>query len=158
MLSLLSSLLLLLCPGHGDCVRGVAVLNAQQFLSCSNDTTIRHWSTIDGACLKIYYGHTNFVYAVVALPNGSDFVSCGEDRMLRVWRDGSLMQSIAHPTQSVWSACVLANGDIVTGARLTSSGVSLLLMLWMFNWTFTLYFVLFTCQIQNIALSAALHQ
>ena len=111
------SLMLLLQPGHGDCVRGVTVLNANQFLSCSNDTTIRHWSTADGTCLKIYYGHISFVYTVVALPNGTDFVSCGEDRMLRIWRGGSLSQSIAHPAQSVWSTCILSNGDIVTGAR-----------------------------------------
>jgi len=110
-------IILLLYLGHGDCVRGVAVLNAHQFLSCSNDTTIRHWSTADGACLKIYYGHISFVYAVVALPNGTDFISCGEDHMLRVWHGGTLSQSIAHPAQSVWSTCVLSNGDIVTGAR-----------------------------------------
>jgi len=103
--------------GHGDCVRGVAVINVNQFLSCSNDTTIRHWSTVDGACLKIYYGHISFVYAVVAFPNGVDFMSCGEDRMLRIWRKGELSQSLAHPAQSVWSTCVLSNGDIVTGAR-----------------------------------------
>jgi len=106
-----------MCAGHGDCVRGVAVLNVRQFLSCSNDTTIRHWSTSDGTCLKIYYGHISFVYAVVALPNGMDFVSCGEDRMLRIWRGGTLSQSVPHPAQSVWSTCVLSNGDIVTGAR-----------------------------------------
>jgi len=53
------------------------------------------------------------------MPNGIDFVSCGEDRTLRVWCGGSgdCVQTITHPAQSIWSVCVLSNGDVVTGAR-----------------------------------------
>ena len=39
-------------------------------------------------------------------------------------RQHECVQTIPHPTQSVWSVTTLANGDIVTGAReLTSSSV-----------------------------------
>ena len=97
-------------------MRGVAVLSAAEFLSCSNDATIRRWQT-SGACTHTYYGHTNFVYSLAVLPDGNNFVSGGEDRTLRVWKEGECVQTITHPTQSVWSVCVLPNGDIVTGSR-----------------------------------------
>jgi phospholipase A-2-activating protein len=35
--------------------------------------------------VKIFNGHTSFVYSVVALPNGEGAVSSGEDGTLRVW-------------------------------------------------------------------------
>ena len=102
--------------GHTDCVRGVAVLSATEFLSCSNDATVRKWLT-SGTCSHTFYGHTNFVYSLAVLPDGANFVSTGEDRTLRVWREGECVQTITHPAQSVWATCVLPNGDIVTGSR-----------------------------------------
>ena len=54
------------------------------------------------------------------MANGEDFVTCGEDRTLRVWHKGQCQQTIPHPTQSVWSVCVLDNNDIVTGSRFVS--------------------------------------
>lgn len=51
--------------GHKDCVRGLAVINPTQFLSCSNDATVIRWS-ISGELMATYYGHTNFIYGSVA--------------------------------------------------------------------------------------------
>lgn len=94
------------------------MLNNQEFISCSNDASLRRWS-VSGDCLQVYYGHENFIYSVAVLPNGQDFISGGEDRTMRVWKDGKCVQTIAHPTQSVWAVCVLpGNGDIVSAARL----------------------------------------
>ena len=45
------TMLLCVCfilSGHSDCVRGLAVVNAQEFLSCSNDSSIRRWSILAG--------------------------------------------------------------------------------------------------------------
>lgn len=103
--------------GHNDCVRGLAVLNSMQFLSCANDATIKQWLVSDGSCTHTYHGHDNYIYSLAIMPNGEDFVSSGEDRTLRVWRNGSCAQVITHPAQSVWTACVLPNGDIVSGSR-----------------------------------------
>jgi phospholipase A-2-activating protein len=97
-------------------VRGLAVIDDTSFLSCSNDATIRRWLTT-GDCVHVYYGHSNYVYSLALMPNGTDFVTSGEDRTLRVWRDGECAQTITHPTESVWCVTVLANGDIVSGAR-----------------------------------------
>lgn len=71
------------CKGHTDCVRDLAVLSKVDFLSCSNDATIRRWLTA-GECIHVYYGHTNFIYSMAVLPNGEDFVSAGEDRAIKV--------------------------------------------------------------------------
>lgn len=116
---MISSLTKIFSPsGHEDCIRGLAVLNNQEFISCSNDASLRRWS-VSGDCLQVYYGHENFIYSVAVLPNGQDFISGGEDRTMRVWRDGKCVQTIAHPAQSVWAVCVLpCNGDIVSAARL----------------------------------------
>jgi phospholipase A-2-activating protein len=84
--------------------------------------------------VKIFNGHTSFVYSVAALSNGEGAVSSGEDGTVRVWSrtypyryqdemlmipwtaDGALAQTITHPTISVWVVDVLPNGDIVSGA------------------------------------------
>ena len=102
-------------------MRGLAVTQNTEFLSCSNDATIRRW-LLSGDCLAEYYGHENFVYSISVLPNGQDFVSSGEDRTVRVWKNGECKQTINHPTLSIWSVCTLANGDIVSGARYVFRG------------------------------------
>ncbi|XP_067931333.1 phospholipase A-2-activating protein-like [Watersipora subatra] len=102
--------------GHDDCVRGFAVVNPREFLSCSNDSTVRKWS-LKGHILQVFYSHMNYVYSVAMMPGSmADFVSVGEDRSLKVWRNGDCVQTITHPATSVWSVCVLPTGDIVTGS------------------------------------------
>lgn len=56
-------------PGHEDCVRGLAVLNNLEFLSCSNDASIRRW-LVAGECVQVYYSHTNFIYSLAVFPDG----------------------------------------------------------------------------------------
>lgn len=97
-------------------MRGVAVVSEVQFLSASNDMTIRRW-LITGECLDTIHGHTNFIYSIALLADGEGFVSSGEDRTVRVWRGRECRQTITLPAQSVWSVCTLANGDIVAGSR-----------------------------------------
>uniref|UniRef100_A0A8C1EK34 Phospholipase A2-activating protein n=1 Tax=Cyprinus carpio carpio TaxID=630221 RepID=A0A8C1EK34_CYPCA len=100
---------------HEDCVRGLAVINEVEFLSCSNDASIRRWM-VTGECVQVYYSHTNYIYSLAVFPNGQDFISTGEDRTLRVWRKGECSQTIRLPAQSVWCCCILPDGDIAVGA------------------------------------------
>ncbi|XP_014785826.1 phospholipase A-2-activating protein [Octopus bimaculoides] len=100
--------------GHTDCVRDIAILDNNQFLSCSNDGTIRRW-LLSGECIHVYNGHSSFVYSLALLPNEDGFVTTGEDKTLRVWQNTSCVQTVLHPCNSVWSVCVLQNGDIITG-------------------------------------------
>ena len=50
-----------LYKGHTDCVRALAVVDANRFLSAANDATIKLWVT-GGECLSTFYGHTNYIY------------------------------------------------------------------------------------------------
>lgn len=110
--------------GHSDCVRGLAILNAEEFLSCANDNLIRRWSVLSRQCLQVYRGHTSFIYSVSVIPNtdGLQFVTSSEDRSVRIWKVASqsgdeIVQTIRLPAQSIWSTACLENGDIVTGSR-----------------------------------------
>jgi len=105
----------LILKGHTDAVRGLALISAEEFLSCSNDASVRRWNT-KGDCIGTYYGHENFIYSIHLLPNNKDWVTSGEDRTVRIWKNNEVCQTIYHPAISVWSVCSLANGDIVSGA------------------------------------------
>lgn len=54
--------------GHEDCVRGLAVISNTEFVSCSNDTSIRRW-LVTGECVQVYYSHTNYIYSLAVFPN-----------------------------------------------------------------------------------------
>ena len=75
--------------GHTDCIRGLAVLSPEEFLSCANDCTVKRW-TSEGQCTGTFHGHENYVYSMALMPNGVDFVTSGEDRTVRVWVNGEV--------------------------------------------------------------------
>jgi len=70
----------------------------------------------------------NFVYDIATLPDNSGFVTVSEDRSLKVWKGGDCVQTITHPTTSVWCVCVLSNGDIVTGSRYSLYSILVLML------------------------------
>ncbi|KAG7666091.1 DOA1 [[Candida] subhashii] len=102
--------------GHTDVVRKLLVLpGLKQFMSCSNDGTIRIWDLDSGKNLQTLVGHESFVYDLGILPNG-DIVSTGEDRTVRIWtNEGTIKQVITLPCISVWCVVVLNNGDFAVG-------------------------------------------
>lgn len=121
--------------GHDDCVRDIASNSAIEFLSCSNDATVRLWA-VTGECLRVYQGHTNFIYSIAIIPDTDKFATAGEDRCIKIWRlppenasncksimdeDDECLQTIPVPAQSIWSMACLSNGDIVSGS---SDGVA----------------------------------
>lgn len=90
-----------------------------EFLSCSNDCTIKRWDLNSAQCLQTYTGHTSFVYSV-AIISQDQFASVSEDRSLRLWSMNKTesKQTIRLPTGTVWSVCSLTNNDVVIGSRL----------------------------------------
>ncbi|XP_076758177.1 phospholipase A2 activator protein isoform X1 [Xylocopa sonorina] len=102
--------------GHTDCVRDISAISSNEFLSCANDATVRHWNASLGTCLGTYCGHENYIYSILALENGTSIFTCGEDRTLRIWNNTELSQTITLPTQSVWCLALLPTGDVVTGS------------------------------------------
>lgn len=104
--------------GHADCVRGLAATSGNEFLSCANDATLRHWNATVGTCLATFYGHSNYIYSVSVLPGAGvdSFVTSGEDHTVKIWERGECQQTLTLPAQSVWSVAYLQNGDIVAGS------------------------------------------
>lgn len=123
--------LLSIFEGHTDCVRGLAVINGQQFLSCSNDATIIMWS-INGDILNKFEGHENFIYSLCIIRQplrpGEDppknrpykIVSVSEDKTVRVWdKDSGCLQKVPIQASTLWSVAALDNGNFAVG---TSDG------------------------------------
>lgn len=117
--------------GHKDCVRGLAVINGQQFLSCSNDATVIMW-TMSGEILRTFEGHDNFIYDVAIVrepvkPNVDTpknrpykFVTVSEDKTVRVWdKDAGCLQKIPLQATTIWSVAAFDNGNFAAG---TSDG------------------------------------
>ncbi|CAF1237053.1 unnamed protein product [Rotaria sordida] len=102
--------------GHTSCVRSLAALNSKEFLSCSNDYTIKRWNLNSTQCLQTYEGHTNFVYSI-SIISSEKFASVSEDRSLRLWsiNTSETKQTIRLPSGTVWSVCSLTNHDVVVG-------------------------------------------
>ena len=89
------------------------------FLSCSNDYTIKRWNLNSVRCLQTYEGHTSFVYNITII-SPEQFASASEDRSIRVWsiNKSESIQTIRLPTPTTWCVCTLTNSDIVAGCRL----------------------------------------
>lgn len=102
--------------GHTDCVRGLSVMSSTQFLSCSNDSTVKRWE-IGGECLQTYYGHKNYVYSVDIFSDLEMFVTSGEDQTIKVWTfdNSNPVQTLPVPALSAWKVIVLLNGDLAVG-------------------------------------------
>lgn len=102
--------------GHTDCVRDIASIKHDEFLTCANDATVKHWNAVTGACLGTYYGHENYIYSISATLSGDLVVTSGEDKSIRVWKNGEVDQTIFLPVSSVWCVDLLPNRDIVAGS------------------------------------------
>lgn len=101
--------------GHNDVVRKLLVLpGGNQFVSASNDGTLKIWELTTGKVLQSLEGHTSFVYDVGVTSTG-DIVSTAEDRSVRIWRNGKTAQVITLPCLSAWCVSVLSNDDIAVG-------------------------------------------
>lgn len=99
--------------GHTDTVRGLAVISRSEFISTSNDATVRRWNS-SGDCLGTYHGQENIHR--ISLLDGSRWVTSGEDQFLRIWVDNEVVQTISLPAISV-SVAVLASGDIAAATN-----------------------------------------
>ncbi|KAF1743230.1 hypothetical protein MXB_2114, partial [Myxobolus squamalis] len=68
--------------GHEGPVRDLSVIRGRdEFLSCSNDCSIRLWNLNSAECISVLKGHTNFIYTFSMFPDDSySFVSAGEEK------------------------------------------------------------------------------
>lgn len=102
---------------HTDCVRDLKMINQSQFLSCSNDATIKRWN-LDGVLIEQYDGHENYIYSICVIisdENNLKFATTSEDKTLRIWQNGKNRQSIRLPAQTLWSVCRTMSNELVVG-------------------------------------------
>ncbi|XP_054161427.1 phospholipase A-2-activating protein-like [Oppia nitens] len=103
--------------GHTDCIRGLSVISDTEFISCSNDASIRLWN-IKGEIVREFYGHENYIYSIANITGGHEFASCSEDRTVRIWNnnDSKDKQTIPLPATTLWSITRLSNNDLAIGS------------------------------------------
>ena len=103
--------------GHSYGVNCVAVLPDGNFVSGSNDGTLRLWNTNTGETLRTFGEHLNAVICVAVLPNGN-FVSGSRDTTLHLWNTntGHIRMFRGH-TNTVSCIAVLPNGNFVSGSE-----------------------------------------
>ncbi|WFD00544.1 Lissencephaly-1 [Malassezia yamatoensis] len=56
----------------------------QYFVSGARDKSIRLWSQ-QGQCLRVLYGHDNWIRGLTFSPNGQFLLSVSDDKTMRVW-------------------------------------------------------------------------
>ncbi|KAK1923997.1 WD40-repeat-containing domain protein [Papiliotrema laurentii] len=97
--------------GHEQPIRGVSLTtDGKGFWSCSNDASVNIYSFDKAEPLKRLYGHNSFIYAIKTTTEGGA-VTSGEDGTIRVWSEEGVQDTIAHPTNSLWSCAIVPAGN-----------------------------------------------
>jgi WD40 repeat protein len=71
--------------GHTDAVRCIIQGEGTDVLTCSYDNTIRRWNSLTGECLKIYEGHTGWVFSILYDEATKQIFSASSDKTIIVW-------------------------------------------------------------------------
>ena len=96
--------------GHTGGVTSLAVISSSEFLSASEDSSVRRWSS-DGDSLGIYSGGNSSISSI-SLLNHECWVTSGQDPFLQVWMNNAVVQTIQIPAKSVVGSTALSNGDV----------------------------------------------
>jgi WD40 repeat protein/serine/threonine protein kinase len=106
--------------GHTGGVEAVAITpDGQQFVSGSEDKTLRVWNLARGECLRTLEGHTGGVEAVAITPDGRQVVSGSWDETLRVWdlSRGECLRTLEGHKECVSAVAITPDGrQVVSGS------------------------------------------
>lgn len=73
--------------GHDCPVTAVSAVNLSRLVSGGEDGSLRLWRAGDGACLRVFSGHSGAVTALAVTPDALRVVSASKDRTVRLWRE-----------------------------------------------------------------------
>jgi WD40 repeat protein len=91
--------------GHMDQINKITFNKSNnQFLSCSNDTTLKAWNTRTGKCLMTFEGHLDHVLSCQFSPDNTKIASCSHDKSIRIWdaATGRCLKVLTHHTNIVY--------------------------------------------------------
>ena len=109
--------------GHSAGVTSLAVVSSSEFLSGSEDASIRKWSK-DGDIMGKYSGGDSPISSISFLKGGG-WLTSGGDSFLHVWFNNTLAQTISVSANHLIGSTALPTGDF---AAISDDG-----RIWMFT-------------------------
>src|SRR5262249_10899120 len=93
--------------------------DGQLALSGGKDNTVRLWRVANGAELKTFSGHQDWVWGVAFSPDGRVALSVSTDKLLKFWDvdSGREIRSLGGHQDAVSSIDVSADGRVLSGSR-----------------------------------------
>ena len=90
--------------------------NKRQFISGSNDRTIKIWDLEEGTCLKTLRGHTGAVVCLV-LTEGGQLISGSYDKTIKIWdlTTGTCLNTRQGHVAGVTSLILTKKGQLISG-------------------------------------------
>ena len=114
--------------GHNHWVSAVAITpDGKQFVSASDDQTLKVWDLQSGQELHTLRGHSNGVTAVAITPDGTQVVSASDDQTLKVWDLQSGQELHTLRGHKDWITAVAITPD---GTQVVSASVDQTLKVW----------------------------
>ncbi len=88
------------------------------FVTGSEDGTLRFWNTDNAECIRIIEAHAMPVTNLSPAPNGLFFISASADRQIKIWdrQTGCCIKSIAAHEDQINAAMVLDNKHLISGS------------------------------------------
>jgi WD40 repeat protein len=98
----------------------INLINKSQIASCGRDWKIKIWTTENYKEVKTITGHSDWVNALVYLPNGK-LASASHDKTMRIWDLGNstekpLIKTIFVHTDDVTCLVLLEDGNVASGS------------------------------------------
>ena len=77
--------------------------------------TIKIWNTVNGNNVRTLFGHTDYVYGLVILPDGT-LASSSVDRTIKIWNTiaGNEIRALHGHTDAVRGLAVLSDGALAS--------------------------------------------
>jgi WD40 repeat protein len=104
--------------GHADVVRGVAAIDSDRFLSCSDDGTLRLWRLETGEELRRFEGHGEAVRDIAVLVGSCQALSGSNDRTVRLWdiETGAELRRFEGHEDAVSAVAAVDGGRALSGS------------------------------------------